>query len=103
MKKRERIQKEFCHSIVSELFDFYQLPKEVIELVEPDPIKYIKQVIDSYAEIKANVADKSTDNALLHSVSNAKLRLPRPLEAYNKAQELGFGDYCDWFLEQEKR
>lgn len=68
MKRRERIEKEFCHRMVSELFEFHQLPTEVIKLVEPNPLKYITQIIDMYAEIKANVAKCSTDNAPLHGV-----------------------------------
>lgn len=29
--------------------------------------------------------------------------LPRPIEAWKAAREKDIGDYCEWFLEQEKR
>lgn len=45
-----------------------------------------------------------TANALNKlNLPDVMLSLPRPIEAYNKAQQLGVGKYCDWFLKEEKR
>ena len=36
-------------------------------------------------------------------IADVRLSLPRPIEAYNMAHKVSVGEYCDWYLEQEKR
>lgn len=49
----------------------------------------------------ANGATTGEEQCNLPVVSVAKHSLPRPLEYWNKAQELDCGDYIEWHLEKE--
>lgn len=77
--------------------DYKELGNECFKhLEETNPNGGIKEFIRVAVEFGYKRAVKKLTSP------SAKLSLPRPLEAWQAARDMGTADFCEWFLEQEK-